>query len=57
MTLHFTPVWFIAVPLLLAFLAPLWVRWRLLMPVLFSAQVALFALALSWLPTVRIARF
>jgi len=55
MTLHFTPVWFIAIPLLLAFLAPLWVRWRLLMPVLFSAQVALFALALSWIPAVQIA--
>ncbi|MBK1694196.1 sodium:proton antiporter [Chromatium weissei] len=55
MTFHFTPVWFIAIPLLLAFLAPLWVRWRVLMPVLFSAQFALFALALSWLPTVRIA--
>jgi proton-translocating NADH-quinone oxidoreductase chain N len=55
MTFHFTPVWLIAVPLLLAFLSPLWARLRLLLPVLFGAQVALFALALSWIPTVRIA--
>ncbi|WP_295403307.1 proton-conducting transporter membrane subunit [uncultured Thiocystis sp.] len=55
MTLHFTPVWFIAVPLLLAFLSPLWVRLRLLMPILLGAHVALFALALSWIPTVRVA--
>ncbi|AFL73084.1 complex I subunit 5 family protein [Thiocystis violascens] len=57
MTLHFTPLWFIALPLLLAFLSPLWVRLRLLMPILLGAHVALFALALSWFPAVRTAPF
>ena len=53
MTLPLTPVWFVALPLLLAFLAPLWARLRLSMPLLLGAQVLLLALAASLFPAVR----
>ena len=48
MTLPLTPIWFVALPLLLAFASPLWTRLRLLMPVLLGAQAALFALSLAF---------
>ncbi|MBK1731333.1 complex I subunit 5 family protein [Thiococcus pfennigii] len=53
MALPLTPIWFIALPLLLAFLAPLWARLRLLLPLLFGAQVVLLALAAALVPAVR----
>ncbi|MBK1721048.1 complex I subunit 5 family protein [Thiocystis violacea] len=55
MTMPLTPVWFIALPLLLAFASPLWVRLRLLMPLLVGTPAALLALALGLLPAVRTA--
>ncbi|EXJ15259.1 complex I subunit 5 family protein [Imhoffiella purpurea] len=55
MTLPLTPVWFVALPLLLAFASPLWVRLRLLMPLLVGTPAVLLLLALALLPEVRIA--
>ena len=53
MTPHFlTPVWLIALPLLAAFTAPLWVRLRLLAPLLFAVPLALAALAAAFYPEV-----
>ena len=53
MALPLTPIWLIALPLLLAFLAPLWARLRLLMPLLLGVHAVLLALAISFLPVVR----
>lgn len=55
MALPLTPVWFIALPLLAAFLSPLWVRQRLLMPLLIGVPAVLFALSLYLLADVRVA--
>ncbi|NEX22890.1 sodium:proton antiporter [Thiorhodococcus mannitoliphagus] len=55
MTLPLTPVWFVALPLLLAFASPLWVRLRLLMPLLVGTPAALLLLAFVLLPEVRTA--
>ncbi|NEV63700.1 complex I subunit 5 family protein [Thiorhodococcus minor] len=53
MTLPLTPVWFVALPLLLAFASPLWVRYRLLMPLLVGTPALLLLLAFVLLPEVR----
>lgn len=55
MALPLTPVWLIALPLLLAFSSPLWSRLRLLMPLLAGTPVLLLALAFYLLPAVRTA--
>ncbi|MCF7992844.1 MAG: sodium:proton antiporter [Thiohalocapsa sp.] len=55
MELQLTPVWFIALPLLVAFASPLWVRLQLLMPLLFAVPLLLLVLAISLVPVVRAA--
>ncbi|MBK1717984.1 complex I subunit 5 family protein [Thiocystis violacea] len=52
MAFQLTPVWFIALPLLVAFAAPLWVRLGLLMSMLFATPLVLFGLAVSLFPAV-----
>ncbi|MTW20022.1 complex I subunit 5 family protein [Allochromatium palmeri] len=48
-----SPVWFIALPLLAAFSAPLWTRWHLLDHLLFGVPLVLLILALGLFPTVH----
>jgi proton-translocating NADH-quinone oxidoreductase chain N len=52
-TLAFTPVWFIGLPLLLAFLSPIWARWGLLQPVLIAGHLALVGIALALLGPIQ----
>ncbi len=47
-----SPIWFIALPLLLAFLSPLWARFGLLLPILCGAEALLFVLSMGLFPTV-----
>lgn len=48
-----SPVWFIALPMLAAFSSPLWVRWRILDPVLLGVPLLLLLLALGLFATVQ----
>ncbi len=55
MVLKLTPVWFVVIPLLFAFLSPLWARGKVLLPVLFAVHAGLFGLAVWFSPQVNVA--
>ncbi len=55
MALPLTPIWFVALPLLVAFSSPLWARLRLLMPLLLGVPLTLLVLAIALHPLVRTA--